>query len=360
MTAEAAASADEIFGGTKPVEERHRIDEVRLAEWMKANVSGYQGPLTVSQFKGGQSNPSYRLDTPGCAYVLRRKPFGKLLPSAHAVDREYRVITALGKVGYEVPKTYGLCTDDSVIGVMFYIMDCVDGRIMWEPTLPGYTPQQRRAIYEAEINTLAKLHEYDPESVGLGDFGRPGNYFSRQVDRWTKQYRASESKHIEPMERLIEWLPKTVPNQERTSVVHGDYRLDNMIFHPTEQRVAAVLDWELSTLGDPLADFTYFLMTWFMPKEGGRTGLAGLDLKSLGIPTHEEAIEIYCRATGRSGIPDVNWYFSYNLFRLAGITQGIAGRVRDGTAASERAAESGARAEKLAERSWEFARKAGA
>jgi aminoglycoside phosphotransferase (APT) family kinase protein len=360
MTAQATSAADEVFGGTKPVEERHRIDEVRLAEWLRANVSGYQGPLTVSQFKGGQSNPTYRLDTPSHAYVLRRKPFGKLLPSAHAVDREFRVISALHKAGFSVAKTYGLCTDEGVIGVMFYIMECVEGRVLWDAKLPGYTPTQRRAIYEAEIATLARLHQYDPETIGLGDYGRPGNYFARQVDRWTKQYRASETKIFPSMEKLIEWLPRTVPTQERTSVVHGDYRLDNMIFHPTEPRVAAVLDWELSTLGDPLADFTYFLMNWFMPPEG-RSGLAGIDLEPLGIPSAEEVTALYCRATGRSdGIPDLNWYFSYNLFRLAGISQGIAGRVRDGTASSPRAAESGARAEMLADTSWAFAQKAGA
>ena len=264
---------DEEFSGTKPVEERHRIDEMRLDGWMREHVEGYQGPLIVLQFKGGQSNPTYRLDTPGRSYVMRRKPFGKLLPSAHAVDREFRVIAALSKQGFPVAKAYALCTDDTVIGAAFYIMSMEEGRVFWDPTLPSQTPDARRKIFTSKIETLAKLHTYDPQAIGLGDFGKPGNYFARQVDRWTKQYRASETQHIPEVEKLIEWLPKTVPKQERVSIVHGDYRLDNMIFHATEPRVQAVLDWELSTLGDPMADFTYLLMQWTMP------GLADADLE---------------------------------------------------------------------------------
>ena len=261
---------------------------------------------------------------------------------------------------FRPPKTYGLCTDDSVIGAMFYIMHMVEGRVFWDQTLPAVEREKRRPIFEAEILTLAKLHSYDPEKIGLGDFGRPGNYFARQVDRWTKQYRASETEKIEEVERLIEWLPKTVPQQERVSVVHGDYRLDNMIFAADKPQVQAVLDWELSTLGDPLADFTYLLMQWIMSSGGGRTGLVGQDLPSLNIPTLEEAIEIYCKATGRPNIPDLNWYYSYNLFRLTCILQGIAGRIRDGTASSARASESAARVVPLAKASWEYAVKAGA
>jgi aminoglycoside phosphotransferase (APT) family kinase protein len=344
---------DEEFSGTKPVEERHRIDELSLDRWMREHVEGFQGPLTVLQFKGGQSNPTYRLDTPGRCYVMRRKPFGKLLPSAHAVDREFRVIAALGKQGFPVAKAYALCTDDTVIGAAFYIMSMEEGRVFWDPTLPSQTPEARRKIFVSKIETLAKLHQYDPQGIGLGDFGKPGNYFARQVDRWTKQYRASETQHIPEVERLVEWLPKTVPQQERVSIVHGDYRLDNMIFHSTEPRVIAVLDWELSTLGDPMADFTYLLMQWTMP------GLANADLKALNIPSMEEAAEIYCKATG-SAVPDLNWYFSYNLFRLACITQGIAGRIRDGTAASAKAMESAKRTVPLAKASWEYAQKAGA
>ncbi len=354
-----SGSTDDVYGGTMPVEERHRFDEARLASWMKDNVSGFSGPLTVSQFKGGQSNPSFRLDTPGHSYVLRRKPLGKLLPSAHAVDREFRVISGLYPTGFPVARPWALCTDDSVLGSFFYIMDNVDGRIFWNGTLPNSSPAERRAIYEAEISTLARLHQLDPAAIGLADFGRPGNYFSRQIDRWTKQYKASETRSIDVVEKLIEWLPRTVPTQERVSVVHGDYRIDNMIFMSSEPRVAAVLDWELSTLGDPLADFTYFLSHWVMPPEG-RSGLAGLDLAGMGIPGMEEAVALYCRLTDRPGLPDLNWYFAYNMFRLACITQGIAGRVRDGTAASARAMEAGSRTEPLATAAWSFAQKAGA
>jgi len=344
---------DEEFSGTKPVEERHRIDELSLDGWMRENVEGYQGPLTVLQFKGGQSNPTYRLDTPARSYVMRRKPFGKLLPSAHAVDREFRVIAALGKQGFPVAKAYALCTDEAVIGAAFYIMSMEEGRVFWDPTLPSQPPEARRQIFTSKIETLAKLHTYDPVAIGLADFGKSGNYFARQVDRWTKQYRASETQHIPEVEKLIEWLPRTLPKQERVSIVHGDYRLDNMIFHATEPRVQAVLDWELSTLGDPMADFTYLLMQWTM------AGLVNADLKALNIPSMEEAAEIYCNVTG-SGVPDLNWYFAYNLFRLAGITQGIAGRIRDGTAASAKAMESAKRTVPLAKSSWEYAQKAGA
>jgi aminoglycoside phosphotransferase (APT) family kinase protein len=344
---------DEEFSGTREVEERHRIDEARLDGWLKENVEGYQGPLKVLQFKGGQSNPTYKLETPGRSYVMRRKPFGKLLPSAHAVDREFRVISALGKQNFPVAKAYALCTDDSVIGSAFYIMSMEEGRVFWDPTLPHVAAGDRRKIFASKIETLAKLHMYDPAAIGLAEFGKPGNYFARQVDRWTKQYRASETQHIPEMERLIEWLPRTLPVQQRVSIVHGDYRLDNMIFHPTEPRVLAVLDWELSTLGDPMADFTYLLMQWTMP------GLAGADLKALDLPTMEEAALIYCNFTGVK-IPDLNWYFSYNLFRLAGITQGIAGRIRDGTAANAKAIESAKRTVPLSKASWEYAQKAGA
>jgi len=345
--------SDDDFSGTKPVEERHRIDEARLDQWMGAHVEGYRGPLTVLQFKGGQSNPTYRLDTPDRSYVLRRKPFGKLLPSAHAVDREFRVISAFGRQGFPVARAYALCTDEAVIGAAFYIMSMEDGRVFWDPSLPSQTKEARRAIFTSKIETLAKLHSYDPEAIGLGDYGKPGNYFARQVDRWTKQYRASETQNIPEVEKLIEWLPRTIPQQERVSVVHGDYRLDNMIFHPIEPRVIAVLDWELSTLGDPMADFTYLLMQWTMP------GLANADFKTLNIPTLGEAAQIYCDVT-KSAVPDLNWYFSYNLFRLACITQGIAGRIRDGTAASAKAMESAARTVPLSKASWEYAQKAGA
>jgi aminoglycoside phosphotransferase (APT) family kinase protein len=348
----------DVFSGTKPVEEKHRIDETALARWMEANVAGYAGPLSVRQFKGGQSNPTYQLVTPNHAYVLRRKPPGKLLPSAHAVDREFRVISALHPTGFPVARPWGLCTDESVIGTMFYVMDHVEGRILWDGSLPGLAPEERRAIYEAKIETLARLHMTDYKAVGLEDYGKPGSYFARQIDRWTKQYKLSETKPIPEMDALIDWLPKTIPPGETTSIVHGDYRLDNMILHPTEPKVLAVLDWELSTLGDPLGDFTYHLMNWVMPA-GQRSGLAGLDLDALGIPSMEAYTALYCRHTGRAGIADLDWYFSYNLFRLAGILQGIVGRVRDGTAASAVAAENEGKVAPLAQAAFAFAKKAG-
>ena len=358
-TAQADTPASSRFEGVKPVEPRHRFDEAALDRWMRDNVAGYAGPLNVFQFKGGQSNPTYRLETPDQAYVLRRKPFGPLLPSAHAVDREFRVISALHPIGFPVARPFGLCRDDAVIGSMFYIMEAVEGPIHWDALLPGMTPAQRRTTYEAEITTLARLHQVDYAAVGLGDYGRPGNYFARQVERWTKQYRASEGERIEAAERLMDWLPRTVPDQDRVSIVHGDYRLDNMVFRPDGSDVAAVLDWELSTLGDPLADFSYFLMHWSMPSDG-RSGLSGVDLEAVGIPTQAQAVDLYCRLTGRDGVPALDWYFAYNLFRLTGIVQGIAGRVRDGTASSPQAAEMAERVPRLAETAWGFAQRAGA
>ena len=358
--ADAEPTAQDLNSGTKPVEERHRIDEAKLEAWLKANVEGYEGPLEVRQFKGGQSNPTYQLVTPDKKYVLRRKPPGKLLPSAHAVDREFRVISGLNKVNFPVAKAYALCEDDSVLGTMFYVMDNVEGRILWDLTLPGCEPAERRAIYQAKIATLAQLHNVDYQAIGLGDYGRPGNYFARQIDRWTKQYKASETQSIPSMDRLIEWLPQTTPADDQTSIVHGDYRLDNMILHPTEPKVVAVLDWELSTLGNPLADFSYLLMHWVMPG-GERASLAGIeDFAAWGIPTVEEAVEQYCGLTGRDGLPELNWYFAYNMFRLAGICQGIVGRVRDGTAASAHAQTMEARVPALADAALAFAKKAGA
>jgi aminoglycoside phosphotransferase (APT) family kinase protein len=355
MVDTAEQQREQLNTGTKPVAESHRFDEAALARWMEANVDGYVGPLEVRQFKGGQSNPTYQLVTPSKKYVMRRKPPGKLLPSAHAVDREYKVISALYPTGFPVARSYGLCTDDSVIGTMFYVMDMVEGRILWDQSLPAYEPAERHAIYMAKLKTLADLHNTDYEAIGLGDYGKPGNYMGRQVDRWTKQYKASETVVIDDMERLIEWLPKTVPNQERTSVVHGDYRLDNMVLHPTEPRVIAVLDWELSTLGDPLADFTYLLMNWV---NGAISTIP--DFKAHGIPTIDEYVAEYCRLTGRDGLPELNWFFAYNSFRLAGILQGIVGRVRDGTANSPQAAAMAERVPGLAKAGWEFAQKAGA
>jgi aminoglycoside phosphotransferase (APT) family kinase protein len=341
--------------GTQDVRESHRFDEAGFERWMKENVPNFEGPISIRQFAGGQSNYTYEITTPKHKYVMRRKPVGKLLPSAHAVDREYKVITALHSTGFPVPRTYGLCTDDSVVGTMFYVMDHMQGRIFWDQTLPNYEPEMRHKLHMASVKTLADLHNTDYVAIGLEDFGRPGNYMMRQIDRWTKQYKASETQHIEAMEKLIAWLPKTCPDDDVHSVVHADYRLDNMVMHPTEPRVIAVLDWELSTIGNPLADFSNLLMQWVNGPLGELSQREGY-----GIPKMEEAVDYYCRLTGRDGLPDLNWYFSYNIFRLAGIVQGIVGRARDGTANSEAAGSMGPRVVGLANASWAFAQKAGA
>lgn len=349
---------EDAFSGVKPVEERHRLDEAALEAWLKQNVEDYAGPLTINQFKGGQSNPTYQLVTPARKYVLRKKPGGKLLPSAHAVDREFKVISALYPTGFPVARPYALCTDDSVLGSMFYVMEMVEGRILWDGALPDCSKEERRAIYQNKIATLAQLHTTDVEKVGLSDFGKPGNYFARQIDRWSKQYKLSETDNIPKMNRLIEWLPETIPPGERVSVVHGDYRLDNMVLHASEPRVIAVLDWELSTLGDPLGDFTYYLMNWVMPSDG-RAGLGGQDVAALGIPTVEEVVKQYSELTGRDTIDQLDWYFAYNAFRLACILQGIAGRVRDGTAASAHATEMIKRIGPLSDAAFMYAERAG-
>ena len=351
--------AQTAFSGTVAPEGADKIDETKLAAWMSANVAGFEGPVEILKFAGGQSNPTYRLNAKSGSYVLRRKPFGPLLPSAHAVDREYKVIAGLHPTGFPVAKPYGLCTDEGVIGSWFYIMAMVEGRTIWDGAMPGSTPTERRATYEAMIDTLAALHAIDVEAAGLSDYGKPGNYFGRQVDRWTKQYRASETETMPEMERLIEWLPKTLPEQTRTSIVHGDYRIDNMIFAGDAPKVIAVLDWELGTLGDPLADFTYVAMAW-VTENGGRSGVMDLDRVALGIPELDEMVTRYCAATGRAGIPDINWYFAYNFFRLAGIIQGIKKRVIDGTATSPHARDMSERVRPLAEAAWGFAVKAGA
>lgn len=351
--------AQTAFSGTALPEGADKIDETKLAQWMSVNVAGFEGPVEALKFAGGQSNPTYRLNAKSGSYVLRRKPFGPLLPSAHAVDREYKVIAGLHPTGFPVAKPYGLCTDDSVIGSWFYIMAMVEGRTIWDGAMPGSNPIERRATYEAMIDTLAALHAIDVDAAGLSDYGKPGNYFGRQVDRWTKQYRASETETMPEMERLIDWLPKTLPEQTRTSIVHGDYRIDNMIFAPDAPKVIAVLDWELGTLGDPLADFTYVAMAW-VTGNGGRSGVMDLDRAALGIPELDEMVARYCAATGRDSIPDINWYFAYNFFRLAGIIQGIKKRVIDGTATSPHARDMSERVRPLADAAWGFAIKAGA
>lgn len=347
------------FSGTREVDERYRLDEGALDAWLTAHVAGYAGPLKIRQFKGGQSNPTYELTTPGRAYVLRRKPPGTLLASAHAVDREFTVISALYAQGFPVARPYALCTDEDVIGSIFYVMDKVEGRVFWDLKLPGLQPAERRAVYEAQTDTLAALHAFDPAAIGLSDYGKPGNYFARQVGRWTKQYRASEIEPIAAMDRLIAFLPDSLPPEGPTRIVHGDFRLDNMILDPVEARVRAVLDWELSTLGDPMADFSYLLIAWVIPASL-RNGLAGADLKELGIPSVEETVERYAAKTGTAPPQNLEWLFAYNLFRLAAICQGIAGRVRDGTAASAHAKTMAAQVGPLSDAAWSFARKAGA
>ena len=341
------------FTGTTQVQERHRFDIAALDAWMHGAVAGYDGPLTVEQFKGGQSNPTFLLTTPAQRYVLRRKPPGKLLPSAHAVDREYRVMAALAATGVPVPRTYALCNDDPVIGTAFYVMEHMDGRILWDPALPGMTAAERGAVFDSMNAAIAALHRVDVQRVGLADYGKPGNYFARQIGRWTSQYRASETERIEAMDRLIEWLPLNIPADDTAALVHGDYRLDNLVFHATEPRVIAVLDWELSTLGHPMADFAYHAMAWDMPT-GEWRGLAGLDLAELGIPSAQAYVARYCERVGVDVPTRATWdfYVAYNLFRGAAISQGIMRRALDGSASSTHAFEAGRRARSVAEAGW--------
>ncbi len=345
--------------GTMEVPEKDRLDEAKLTIWFEQNVEGFVGPLSFSKFKGGQSNPTYKVTTPGASYVLRRKPFGPLLPSAHAVDREYRVQAALYDQGFSVSRQFGLCEDDSVAGSMFYVMGFTAGDSYWDGTLPGKTSQQRTQIYNAMIDTLAKLHSYDPAAIGLESYGKPGNYCARQIARWSKQYRLSETETIPEMDQLIDWLEKTVPEQRGFGIAHGDYRIDNMIFDPDESQVLAVLDWELSTLGDPIADLSYFLMSWIQPAEG-RNGLLDVDFKGLGIPTMDEALARYVEKAGLTDVPDMDWYLAYNQFRIAAILQGIKKRVIDGTASSAQAEQMAQRVIPLATAAWDYAKKAGA
>ena len=343
----------EQFVGTKPVEERHRIDAGSLEKFLGFRLA------QIEQFRGGQSNPTYAITaSDGRRFVLRRKPPGKLLPSAHAVDREYRVISALSKAGFPVAKPMVLCEDESVIGTMFYVMDFVEGRVLWDPALPGMTREQRAAIWDEQNRVISQLHSLDYREIGLEGFGKPGNYIGRQVARWSKQYRASETQRIEAMDNLIGWLPANIPPEAGTTVVHGDFRLDNTIFHPSEPRLLAVLDWELSTLGDPLADFAYHCMGFHIPPDKFR-GIAGLPIRELGIPTESEYVQTYCRRTRRAAIDAKVWefYLAYNLFRIAAICQGIAKRVLDGTAASDNAAEAASKTVPLAELGWQQAEK---
>ena len=354
----------DAFSGTKPVAESHAFDTAALAAYLSAHLPGFGGPLQVEQFKGGQSNPAFKLITPGQSYVMRAKPgpAAKLLPSAHAIEREYRVMNALAATDVPVPRMHLLCEDETIIGRAFYVMEFVQGRVLWEQALPGFEPAGRAAIYDEMNRVLAALHKVNPSDVGLADYGKPGNYFERQIGRWGKQYVASITQPIPAMDALMEWLPAHIPasarDETQVAVVHGDYRLDNLVFHPSEPRIIAVLDWELSTLGHPLADFSYHCMSWHIAP-GSFRGIGGLDLSALGIPDEKAYVRRYCERTGR-GDPDAvmaDWrfYLAYNLFRMAGILQGIAKRVEDGTASSAQAKASAAGARPLAEMGWRIA-----
>jgi len=324
--------------GTTPVREGYGFDEAALAAWMEAHVAGFAGPLRTEQFRGGQSNPTYKLTTPRRAYVLRRKPPGELLPGAHAVEREARVLSALGAAGFPVAKVHGLCEDTGVIGTAFYIMDMVEGRVFWDATFPDVPRSERAAYFGAMNAAMAQLHAFDPQAIGLGDYGKPGNYFARQIGRWGKQYLSDElAGRNADMDHVLAWLEANIPGGDDARVIHGDFRCDNMIFHPSEPRILAVLDWELSTLGHPLADFAYHAMMYRMPPDIV-PGLRGADLAALGIPSEAEYVSAYCRRTGRDAIPDYAFYLAFNLFRLAAIFHGIKGRVLRGTAANVQAA----------------------
>ncbi|MDR2991030.1 MAG: phosphotransferase [Burkholderiaceae bacterium] len=354
------------YTGTRPIAEAHRFDTDALQAWLKAHLDGFQGPLRVEQFKGGQSNPTYKLITPASTYVMRAKPgpAAKLLPSAHAIEREYTVMSALAGTDVPVARMYTLCEDEAVIGRAFYVMAFIEGRVLWDQTLPGMARAERSAIYDELNRVIAALHAVDYKARGLEGYGKPGNYFERQIGRWSKQYQASITQPIAEMDRLIEWLPAHIPAAAKsgnlTSIVHGDYRLDNVIFHPTEPRVLAVLDWELSTLGHPLADFSYHCMAWHIDP-GQFRGIGGVDLKALGIPEEQDYVRRYCERTGFATpeqlAPDWNFYLAYNMFRIAAILQGIAKRVEAGTASSAQAKTSGAGARPMAELAWRYAQK---
>lgn len=348
----------QAFSGTTAAD----IDARSLEAYLKGHIAGFAGPLSLARFKGGQSNPTYKLSTPGASYVLRRKPSGKLLPSAHAIEREYRVTAALADARFPVARPLHLCTDEGVISAAFYVMEHAEGRVFWEPHAPGLSGEERAALFSSLNETIARLHGFDPAALGLSDFGKPQGYVARQIKRWSEQYRASETETIAEMDQLIAWLPGVCPEDSGAAVVHGDFRLDNCIVHATEPRVIAVLDWELSTIGDPLADFTYHLMQWFMPVSDTGAGVGSLmgHEQDAGVPPVEAYIADYCRRTGRSGIPNLAVYMAYNFFRLAAILQGILGRVRDGTAANAEAAAMARQVRPLAETAWRFAQEAGA
>ena len=357
----------DTYSGTKPVSPQHQIDLPALTRYLREHLPGFEGSLQAELFKGGQSNPTYKLSTPSRSYVMRAKPgpASKLLPSAHAIEREFRVMRALAGSEVPVAQMLCLCEDEGVIGRAFYVMEFVQGRVFWDQSLPGMTAAERTAIYDEMNRVIAALHAVDFAGLGLQDYGRPGNYFERQIGRWSKQYAASITQPIPAMDALIDWLPRSIPqaarDESRVSIVHGDFRLDNLMFHPSEPRVSAVLDWELSTLGHPMADFAYHCMSWHI-KPGVFRGIGGLDLASLGIPDEAPYLRRYCERT-HTGLPtpqEWNFYLAYNLFRIAAILQGIAKRAEDGTASSDQAKASGAGARPLAELAWQFAQRAGA
>ncbi|WP_458232452.1 phosphotransferase [Roseateles sp. P5_E8] len=356
----------EAFTGTRPLSQA--LDSTALQAWLDAHVDGFAGPLTIEQFKGGQSNPTYLLTTPGAQYVMRSKPapVAKLLPSAHAIEREFQVMGALAGTDVPVPAMLALCEDEAVIGRAFYVMEFMPGRVLWDQSLPGMTQAERAAHYDEMNRVIAALHQVDFKAVGLSAYGKPGNYFERQIGRWSKQYLASVTEPNAAMDSLLAWLPAHIPASARdeaeVSIVHGDYRVDNVVFHPTEPRVIAVLDWELSTLGHPLADFSYHCMSWHIETSGAARGLGGKDLAALGIPSERVYVQRYCERTGRADVESVmadwNFYMAYNLFRIAAIVQGIAKRVVDGTASSEQARETAKGVRPLSELAWSFAQKA--
>ena len=355
------------FVGTRAVSDQHAFDIEAMTAWLRQHVQGFEGPLQVEMFKGGQSNPTYKLVTPGKSYVMRAKPgpVAKLLPSAHAIEREYRVMKGLASTDVPVPHMYALCEDESIMGRAFYIMEFMEGRVLWDQSLPGMTPEQRAEIYDEMNRVIAALHSVKFADQGLADYGKSGNYFERQIGRWSKQYVASITQPIAEMDSLMQWLPANIPASARdesmVSIVHGDFRLDNLLFNPAQPRVLAVLDWELSTLGHPLADFSYHCMAWHIPP-GTFRGIGGLDVASLGIPTEAQYIARYCERTGLTTPEalkaDWDFYLAYNLFRLAAILQGIAKRVEAGTASSAQAVSSAAGAPVLAKMAWDFALKA--
>ncbi len=343
-----------VFGYTTAVRPGHAIDGDALALYLAEHLPGAGRLLEVRQFEGGQSNPTYLLRASGGDFVLRKKPPGALLPSAHQVDREYRVMKALGDRGIPVPPTFLLCTDERVTGTPFFVMGCVNGRVFRQPHLPGVSAGDRRAMYDDMVDVLARLHGVDPVAAGLGDYGKPGNYYARQIDRWSRQYEAAKTGEMPAMDRLMAWLPDHIPADDETRVVHGDYRVENLIFHPTEPRIVAVVDWELSTLGHPLADLAYNCLTWHLPPEAlGRAD--AVDADRSGLPDEAAYIEAYCRRTGRSGIPDWHFYLAFAMFRLTSILQGVYARGLQGNAASAYALQRGAAARQIAECGWAMA-----